>query len=97
MAAHSTLKNSNENLSQLAALNTAEPSSEDVKLDLKEDIRALTISAKTVDEAFDRVKLGLLIADRNEYKYEDGSAIPKLTPGWLIYETVCDLKSHDIM
>jgi hypothetical protein len=55
---------------------------------LLDEVKALGDSAVKVDNAFERVRLGLGQVDANNYKDKDGRPIPKLQPTWADYQKV---------
>lgn len=68
---------------------TKEVSSDKVKTDLKTQISALTGSATSIDSAFERITLQLLIADRKNYKRKNGSPVRKLAGEWGEHQKAC--------
>src|SRR4051812_4886833 len=55
---------------------------------LMDEVKALGNSAVMVDEAFERVKVGLGKVDSNDYKDKNGKPIAKFQPTWIGYQKV---------
>ncbi|PPR02764.1 hypothetical protein CVT24_002252 [Panaeolus cyanescens] len=53
---------------------------------LMDEVKALGDSVIVVDEAFERVKIGLGKVDQNDYKDKNGNPVPKYQPTWIGYQ-----------
>jgi hypothetical protein len=67
---------------------TAEAEKDETKTLLLEEVEALADSAVKVDEAFERVRIGLGTVDKNDYKDKKGNPVPKFQPTWVEYQKV---------
>lgn len=68
---------------------TKKASSDEVARGLKAEIQALTGSAIAIHQAFEAVRLRLLVTDGKEYRKSDGSLVKKLAPEWTELQKVC--------
>ena len=53
-----------------------------------DEVKALGDNAVKVDEAFERVRVGLGKVDQNDYKDKNGNPVPKFQPTWVGYQKV---------
>ena len=63
----------------------------ETKVNLMEEVQALADGAVKVDEAFERVRVGLGQVDSNNYKDKQGNPVPKFQPTWVGYQKACRL------
>ncbi|KIJ46159.1 hypothetical protein M422DRAFT_250194 [Sphaerobolus stellatus SS14] len=73
---------------QLKALEAMqeEAGKDEIKNELLEEIKQLAGAAKNVDEAFERVRVGLGQVDNNNYTDSNGKPIGKFQPTWTGYQ-----------
>jgi len=68
---------------------TAEVSKDETTDKLMAEVTALGDSVVKVDEAFERVKIGLGKVDANNYKDKNGKPVAKFQPTWIGFQKVC--------